>query len=252
MPWGEVLFALATVLAGYVVLGLSGFGSALVVVPLLSWHWPLTVVVPLVLLIDVPASLLHTRLNLRHVAWQEIPRLVPAMLVGALLGVALLRWTRSAWPLLALGSYVAFIGLRGLHGLRKAAPVTLASPRWAWPAGLAMGLVESMFGTTGPVVVAWLSRRLSDPVALRATLPMTIVIVAVMAIVAAMVGGQMAQPLLWQAWPVLQPVALAGVVLGHLVARRMPSEWVRRAVFGLLVLSGLAMVGRSAQALAGA
>jgi uncharacterized protein len=36
LPWlGPVL----TVFAGYLVLGITGFGSALIVVPLLAWHW---------------------------------------------------------------------------------------------------------------------------------------------------------------------------------------------------------------------
>jgi uncharacterized membrane protein YfcA len=241
MPWSDVIFALVAVLLGYVVLGLSGFGSALVVVPLLTWRWPLTLVVPLVLLIDLPAFLLHTGLNLRQVAWREIPRLVPTMVAGALLGVSVLARARSDWPPLVLGLYVSVVGLRGLSSARRAAPV---HPRWAWPAGLAMGLVESMFGTAGPVVVAWLSRRLPDPTILRATLPMAIVIVVALAIGGAAVGGQMSQALLWTAWPVLQPVALVGVVLGHRIAGRVPAEQMRRVVFGLLMCSGVAMVGR--------
>ena len=45
------------VLLGYWVFGLTGFGSALVIIPLLSWQWPLSVIVPTVLLLDVPASI---------------------------------------------------------------------------------------------------------------------------------------------------------------------------------------------------
>ena len=38
----EMLYPAAVVLLGYVVLGITGFGSALVIVPLLAWRWPLT------------------------------------------------------------------------------------------------------------------------------------------------------------------------------------------------------------------
>ena len=37
--------SVAVVLLGYTVLGLTGFGSALVIVPLLAWQWPLPEVV---------------------------------------------------------------------------------------------------------------------------------------------------------------------------------------------------------------
>jgi uncharacterized protein len=249
VPWNDAIFALLTVLLGYIVLGLSGFGSALVIVPLLTWHWPLTLVVPLVLLIDVPSSLLHTGLNVREVAWREIPRLIPAMVIGALLGVSLLTYASSDWPLLLLGLYIAAIGLLRLRSAGQVAPPQHA--HWAWPAGLAMGFVETMFGTAGPVVVAWLSQRLPDPAILRATLPMTIVIVALLAIGASAVGGQMRQPLLWTAWLALLPVALLGVVLGHIISRRVPADRLRRVIFGMLVLSGAALVGRSFVSLLG-
>ena len=254
--WHEALFAAVAVLLGYVTLGLSGFGSALVIVPLLGWHWPLTLVVPLVLMIDVPASLLHAGLNLRQVAWAEIPRLLPAMVAGSLLGAALLAWATSAWPLLALGLYVAAVGVRGLRGLRlvRLLPSSAAgapeSPGRAWLAGLGIGVIESLFGTAGPLVVVWLSRRLNDPLALRATVPPTIVIVALLAIGAAALAGQLRQALVWVAWIALLPIALAGVALGHRIAGRLSARLVGRVVFTLLVASGLAMVGRSLMALA--
>lgn len=246
LSWPEVVHAGVTILAGYTVLGLSGFGSALVIVPLLSWHWPLALVVPLTLLIDVPASLLHTGLNLRRVAWGEVPRLVLPMVAGSLFGIWLLAGVPVAWPLLLLGLYISAVGVRGLRPPIAMKPV---APGWAWPAGLAIGLVESMFGTAGPVVVAWLSRRLPDPMALRASLPITIVIAAAFAIAGAVVDGRLQSSFVWGAWLGLLPIGLAGVFLGHRIAMRLPPERTRPIVFGLLVISGLSMVVRSLLAL---
>ena len=242
LSWLEILFAGTTLLAGYTVLGLSGFGSALVIVPLLSWHWPLTLVVPLTLLIDVPASLLHTGLNLRQVAWAEVPRLVLPMVIGALLGIWLLAGVPTAWPLLTLGIYIAATGVRGLRPQPAMKPV---APAWAGPAGLAIGIVESMFGAAGPVVVAWLSRRLHNPLTLRATLPITIVIAAAVAIAGAAIDGRLASSFVWAAWVCLLPVGLMGVFLGHRLVMRLPPERTRPVVFGLLIISGLSMAGRS-------
>jgi uncharacterized membrane protein YfcA len=243
VPWSDALFAVFCVLLGYLVLGISGFGSALVIVPLLAWRWPLTLVVPLALLIDIPANLLHTGLNIRQVAWREIPRLLLPMVIGTVLGIFLIDYVKSEWLLLLLGIYIAVIGLRGFRSTNSVTPLLHA--RWAWPAGLAMGGVETMFGTAGPVVVAWLSRRLTDPKVLRATLPIAIAVVAAMAICMAAATGRINQALLWTALLVLLPVALAGVVVGHALSKRLPAQQLRRVVFGLLVLSGIAMVGRS-------
>ena len=71
------------VLTGYTVLGLTGFGSALVIVPLLAWQWPLPEVVALVLVLDLPASLMHSGLNWRQVQWTELRKLLPGMVLQA-------------------------------------------------------------------------------------------------------------------------------------------------------------------------
>ena len=86
---------MSVVFMGYFVLGTAGFGSALIVVPLLAWDWPLAFVVPLVLLIDVPAAMLHTGLNFRQVMWKELPPLLPSVVVGALVGIGLIHWTQG-------------------------------------------------------------------------------------------------------------------------------------------------------------
>ena len=87
----EWLLPIAVVLGGYTVLGLTGFGSALVVVPLLAWNWPLPEVVALTLLMDVPASAFHSGLNWRRVQWRELRRLLPGMVVGTLVGLWLMQ-----------------------------------------------------------------------------------------------------------------------------------------------------------------
>ena len=71
MPW---VHPVLTVLTGYLVLGITGFGSALIVVPLLAWRWPLPEVVALALLMDAPASALLGGLNLRQVDGREVRR----------------------------------------------------------------------------------------------------------------------------------------------------------------------------------
>ena len=99
----EWLYPIGVVLLGYTVLGLTGFGSALVVVPLLAWKWPLPAVVALTLLMDVPASAFHSGLNWRQVQWRELRRLLPGMVLGTLAGLWLVQHMNSRWPLLFLG-----------------------------------------------------------------------------------------------------------------------------------------------------
>ncbi len=175
MPPDMAYAALVCVLA-YVVLGLTGFGSALIAVPLLAWRWPLVEVVPMVLVMDVVASILLGGLNLREVRWGELRHIGPGMLLGGLLGLWLSARATSAWPLLVLGAYVAWVGVQALRTRpATAAPPRQPHPRLGWAYGGAMGLVLMLFATGGPLLLAWLARRGFDARAMRATTPALIV-----------------------------------------------------------------------------
>lgn len=241
----SLLYPVCAVLLGYVVLGITGFGSALMIVPLLAWRWPLVEVVPLVLLLDVPASLLLGGLNLRRVDMAELVRLLPGMVVGALLGLWLAVQLANRWPLLILGFYVAAVGVKALRR-KPYAPPRVWSSRWAHGAGTLIGLVEMLFGTAGPLVVAWLSRRLPDVLVLRATTPLVIAVGACAVLLTMGGAGRLSAPELWGRWLVLIGVAFVGVLAGHRVAARLAPGLLHRLVCALLVVSGLTLVAHAA------
>jgi uncharacterized membrane protein YfcA len=233
----ELLYPMGVVLLGYSVLGLTGFGSALVVVPLLAWNWPLPAVVALTLLMDVPASAFHSGLNWRHVQWRELRRLLPGMVVGTVLGLWLMQQMNSRWPLLLLGVYVAGVGLNALRV--RSAPLQPPALGWVYPVGGAIGLVEMLFGTAGPLVVAWLSRSVADVQQLRSSTPMVIATGATTVLLVMALDGRLSSGLLWERWTVLIGVALTGVWLGHRVAHHVPVARLRQIICALLVVSGL-------------
>ena len=232
----EWLYPMGVVLLGYTVLGLTGFGSALVIVPLLAWQWPLPEVVAMTLLMDVPASAFHSGLNWRQVQWRELRRLLPGLLAGTLLGLWLMQHMQARWPLLVLGLYVAAVGVNALRP--ASAPRAHPAPGWAGPVGTAIGVVELLFGTAGPLVVAWLSRRLSDVQQMRASIPMIITVAASTVLAGMAWEGRLSSPVIWQRWTVLIGLALAGVWLGHRAAHRVPVARLRQIICGLLVVSG--------------
>ncbi len=241
----EWLYPLGVVLLGYTVLGLTGFGSALVIVPLLAWQWPLPEVVAMTLLMDVPASAFHSGLNWRQVQWRELRRLLPGLVAGTLLGLWVMQHLQTRWPLLLLGLYVAGVGV---HALRPAGvPVRHPGPLWAGPVGTAIGVVELIFGTAGPLVVAWLSRRLSDVQQVRASIPMIITVAASTVLAGMAWDGRLGSAVLWQRWGMLIGVALLGVWIGHRVAHRVPVARLRQIICGLLVVSGLMLALRAVQ-----
>lgn len=212
VPSDLAAYSIVVVFLGYLVLGVSGFGSALTIVPLLALQWPLFTVVPLVLLLDLLAAMLLTRLNVDQIDWRELALLVPGLVAGAAVGTWLAQWTAQPWALALLGAYAIGAALRGLFARTAQAR---ARARWAPLAGAAAGIVESLFGTSGPLVMAWIARRFDSGSVLRANAPPALASATCCSLVGMAVSGQLAQPLLWGALPVALVIALAGTALGH-------------------------------------
>src|SRR5882672_8595791 len=141
----------------YFIRGITGFGSALIAVPLLALSQPLQFAVPLVLALDFTASLILGGTNAKKANWAEVKILLPFGMLGACVG---------AYALLTLGAFTMFFGFRNIYGLQ---PVGRLSRAWAIPAGLAGGGAGALFGAGSPPYIMYLTRRLLDKGAVRAT-----------------------------------------------------------------------------------
>lgn len=239
MSLQEWLYPMAVILLGYVVLGITGFGSSLVMVPLLVRQWPLAETVALAILLDIPASLLHGGLNLRQVRWPELSRLLPGMALGSALGLWLLGGLDKRWLMLALGAYVVLVAVRGLRPRPQFQP---AHAHWAHLAGTLVGLIEVLFATAGPLVVAWLQRRMDDVQALRATVPVVMALAGSVALAVLLSSGVMDSATLLPRWLLGLPLSIAGVVLGNRLAAQIPATVMKRLMAALLCVSGLSLM----------
>src|SRR6476469_8031174 len=132
------------VLLGYTIFGATGFGSSVISVPGLAHFFPLTFTVPLITTTDAFAATMTAFRLRRIVAWREILRLLPAMLIGIGLGATLLLNLPPGPALLALGLFAASYGTYVLVGARR----LRSAPGWlAWPIGVIGGVFSALFGT---------------------------------------------------------------------------------------------------------
>jgi hypothetical protein len=237
-----ILAPLVSLLAATVV-AISGFGSALISIPLLALLLPIKVVVPLVVLLDFCASV-ALGIKLRgEIERDEVLRVLPAMLVGIAAGVTLLVLLPARGMLLALGLFVLGYGLHLLT--RRGAPLKL-SRRWAIPAGLLGGLVGGAVGVGGPIYVIYYSGRIDDPARLRATMSFTFVISTGIRMAVMAASGLMLDRQLWLAFALLLPAMLAGLFLGQRIGKRLSRAQVMQAVAGLLVLISASVLWKAA------
>ena len=242
LPFTLLIALPAIVLLGYTIFGATGFGSAIVAVPLLAHALPLTVCVPLMSSLDLFAATSTAWRNRAHVAWPEFRALAPAAVIGIALGATLLLNLPAAPALLALGAFVTAYGVYVLSGARR----LRRAPGWvAWPTGIAGGVFSALFGTGGPIYMVFLSARIEDKGTLRATasLMVTLSVWLRIALFAA-TGVLLHAPLLLLVGGLL-PVMALGLYLGHRLHQRLSSAGVLRLIAALLVINGVTLLARA-------
>ncbi len=234
----EIAYAVGVLGLAYFIRGISGFGSGLVSVPLLALAFPLSFVVPAILLLDFTASLVLGGLNFKQVRWDEVKPLVPFGMIGVLLGTTLLVSLPREPLLVALGIFILVFALRSLLNLHGEKPI---SRKWAAPASLAGGTVGGMFGTGGPPYVIYLQHRLKDKGELRATLSGVFFLEGLFRIGSFIVVGLLMRAEVWQAYLLGLPVALAGLYGGSHVHTGLSQTQMVRVIGALLLLSSLSV-----------
>jgi uncharacterized protein len=243
LPWTTLLTAAAAVTLAYTVYGLTGFGAAIVAIPLLAQFLPLRFAVPMMLVFDLVAGLLLGLKNRRSVDMRELLRLVPFLLVGMVAGVYLLMRVPERWLLAVLGLFAVLYA--GWNLLRKPSMAPLA-PGWALPAGFFGGAFTSMYGTGGPIYVSYLARRITDKDVLRASVAALIFGAGWLRLAMFTASGLYAQPGLLMLAATLMPAAVMGYFIGSRLHARLSGPQAFKAVWLLVSAGGVGLLWRVA------
>lgn len=239
IPLGIVLPSFLIILFAYFIRGASGFGSAVIAVPLLA-HWlPLKTVVPFMFLLDYTGSCVLSKISARETDWSEVWRLLPWGLLGMLSGFLLRDRLDAQWLLLALGIFVVAFGA---FSLLRSAQVRPISTRWAVPAGVAGSALAVLFGTGGPPYIVYLTRRLPDKTRFLATLSRVLQIDGTVRLAAFFATGVLLELQVWWLALLASPALFGGLWLGQRVHVRLTNAQMLRLVGGLLVLTGISLL----------
>ena len=242
VPFDLSTFAIAAavVFGAYVVFGISAFGAALFVVPILSHFLPPQVVLPMVVLLDVSASVaLGVRIS-READWSELKWMVPMSAAGAVAGVTLLVALPSQATITSMGTLLV---LYALYSLRQGEATRIVGKPWGSVAGFVGGALGTLLGVGAPPYAIYLAHRLQDKAAYRATLSnMVIFSVSIRAIVFAAGGLMLADRLV--GFAMLVPFCLAGLWLGNRLQTRISRAGLLRVVAVLLLLIGASLLAR--------
>ena len=228
---------------GALIFGITGFGSALVTIPLATHLVPLAFALPLFAVVDLCCAFSVGLENPRNAVRAEWRRLVPMILAGTALGVTLLVNLPRSAAMLLLG---VFVLTYALYSLLRHGPGRMINPRWAWLAGLCGGITSSLFGAGGPPYAIYLSQRGLTKDQFRATMGLATMTSISTRVAAFVITGLLLDRAVWMAAAAAVPAALLGLFVARRLYRRISRDALARAVALVLLASGGSLVWRAA------
>jgi len=242
MGFGDLAGLGVIAFAGALIFGLTGFGAALVTIPLAIHLVPLPFALALFALADLVGAIRVGLENPRNAVPSEWKRLVPMILAGTALGAtALVNLPRSLGMLL-LGTFVLSFAL---YSLVRRTSARVISPRWAWLAGFAGGITSTLFGAGGPPYVIYLSQRGLTKEQFRATLGFATLTSISLRVIAFLLTGLLLDPQVWIAAAVAVPAAFAGIAVSRRLFLRISRDTLLRVVTVMLLASGISLIVRA-------
>ena len=225
------------ILLAYTLEAITGFGSIVIALSLGALLLPIDQLLPVL----VPLNICMTGyLVWRHRQMIDRPLLLsmilPGMVVGTLIGYALLPWLNAALAKRLFGALVLWFAARELWRLHHAA-VQPVRPLWlSRLLSLCAGISHGLFASGGPLLVLALAGTQLDKARLRATLVTVWFSLNSLLTVAFLLDGRLL-PALPQVLS-YAPLLLIGVWLGERLHRRFNEQHFRIAIYLLLLVTG--------------
>lgn len=216
---------------------LTGFGFALLAVPLLSLTLAPKTAVVLVFLLGSLSSILTALLNRGAVNWVEVRRLSVGSFLAMPFGVVLLIGASVTLLRVILGVATCAAAFWLMFG-QNASQSWAKRPSAPYVMGAVSGILNTSLSTNGPPIVAYLRARGLGVDSFRSTISTFFVLSSVVGLAMLFVGGAVHhQSLMLFAWSV--GFCFIGWAVGQFSASRINPAHFTKAVDGLMLLSGL-------------
>jgi uncharacterized membrane protein YfcA len=231
--------ALVVLVASFV-MGLAGFGIALVAMAFLPY-----VMSPVIAIVMLTIyALVFSVVALIGLGRDVTPRALVDLFVGSVAGTPLGVWVLATLPASALNRLIGLVLVAVVAlELRGALPSRLPGRGWGLGAGVLSGLLGGAVGTPGPPVIVYATTQGWSPRTMKANV-MAFFVVNQGVILA---GYWWADLLTREALTVTAGYALpalVGVLAGLALFNRLDPLRFRRTVFVLLLVSGLILLVR--------
>ena len=222
------------------VMGLTGFGIALVAMAFLPYFMaPADAIVMLTIY-----ALVFSVVVVAQLRCDLTPRALVDLTIGTLIGTPLGVWLLASLSTSLLNRLIgAVLVLVVVLEFRQALPERLHGRGWGLGAGFLAGLVGGAVGTPGPPVIVYATTQGWSPRTMKANIMGFFVLNQGAILLGYWWAGLLTPPVLTLTAALALP-AVAGALVGMALFGRLDPVRFRRVVFALLLVSGLVLLIR--------
>lgn len=222
----------------FLVFGLTGFGSALIAMPLLIPLLGVNAATALVAVVSLVAQILMLVRYRDSLEVGTVWRLVLASLVAIPIGLAVVHYLDGRVVLLLLGCLIVAYGMYGL--LRPRLP-EIKNPRWAFAFGFAGGFLSGAYNTGGPPVVIYANLARWSPSEFKSNLGGAFLLNSVVVVMAHVASGHFTSTVMSDSVLAL-PATMIGVFAGWWLERFINPYTFSKLILILLIIIGLRLI----------
>ncbi|MEZ4670725.1 MAG: sulfite exporter TauE/SafE family protein [Anaerolineae bacterium] len=222
----------------FLVFGLTGFGSALIAMPLLIPLLGVDAATALVAIVSLVAQVLMLVRYRDSISVSTVWRLVLASLVAIPVGLTAVHYLDGRVVLLLLGCVLVGYGVYGL--LRPRLP-EIKNPRWAFAFGFAGGFLSGAYNTGGPPVVIYANLLRWSPSQFKSNLGGAFLLNSVVVVTAHVASGHFTSTVMQDSVLAL-PATLVGVFVGWWLEKLINPYTFSKLILILLIIIGLRLI----------
>lgn len=242
---GNIIALSLIIFVASVVRGFTGFGLALVAVPLIQFILPVTDTAVFIALINMIFSIIYYRHSKAVVKGQPLGLMALWTGIGVASGTVILKFVNPAYIQLGWGVLIIFIVVALVHGIN----LHIRSDRSAMTlSGLFGGLLAGATGISGPPVAIILSSMNTPREKFNAIISIFILFAVTYALIFYMISGLIRIDTVMLALCCI-PALLAGLYTGDKLASRISQKTFAAIVYVVLLIMGVITLFKGAKAI---
>ena len=242
---GNILALSLIIFIASVVRGFTGFGLAMVAVPLIQFLIPVTDTAVFIAMINLIFSILYYRRSKEIVKGQPLGTMAVWTVIGVAGGAVILKFVNPGYIQIGWGVLIIFIVIALARGLS----LNIRSDRMAMTlSGLFGGVLSGATGITGPPVAIILSSIRTPKEKFNAIISIFILFAVSYALVFYLISGLIRTEILILALCSV-PALLAGLYTGDRLVSRISQSTFTTVVYVVLVIMGIITLFEGAKTL---